>query len=209
MSPDAPLNADAHEAAWGHALFDTALGPCGIAWGPGSIAAVQLPEADAPATQARLLRGLRQGNYPQVLPPAVPPAVVRHAIAGIQGLLAGEALDLREVPLDMSGVSAFHQQVYAIARAIPPGQTRTYGEVAEQLGSKGLSRAVGQALGLNPFAPVVPCHRVLAASGGMGGFSAPGGAETKARLLTLEKARTNAVPTLFDLEFSVAPPRGG
>ena len=111
MSPDAPLNADAHEAAWGHALFDTALGPCGIAWGPGGIAAVQLPEADAPATQARLLRGLWQGTYPQVLPPAAPPAVVRHAIAGIQGLLAGQARDLREVPLDMSGVSAFHQQV--------------------------------------------------------------------------------------------------
>ena len=136
MSPDAPLNADAHEAAWGHALFDTALGPCGIAWGPGGIAAVQLPEADAPATQARLLRGLGRGTYPQVLPPAAPPAEVRHAIAGIQGLLAGQALDLREVPLDMSGVSAFHQQVYAIARAIPPGQTRTYGEVAEQLGGR-------------------------------------------------------------------------
>ena len=197
MSSDAPLNADAHEAAWGNALFDTALGPCGIAWGPGGIAAVQLPEADAPATQARLLRGLRQGTYPQVLPPAVPPAVVRHAIAGIQGLLAGQALDLREVPLDMSGVSAFHQQVYAIARAIPPGQTRTYGEVAEQLGSKGLSRAVGQALGLNPFAPVVPCHRVLGSGFQAGGFSATGGTATKLRMLQVEGAcwgDTQALP---------------
>ena len=207
MSPDAPLNADAHEAAWGHALFDTALGPCGIAWGPGGIAAVQLPEADAPATQARLLRGLERGTYPQVLPPAVPPAEVlppavppaevRHAIAGIQGLLAGQALDLREVPLDMSGVSAFHQQVYAVARAIPPGQTRTYGEVAEQLGGKGLSRAVGQALGLNPFAPVVPCHRVLAAGDKPGGFSAGGGALTKMRMLQIEGACLGGTLSLF------------
>ena len=207
MSSDAPLNADAHEAEWGHALFDTALGPCGIAWGPGGIAAVQLPEADAPATQARLLRGLERGTYPQVLPPAVPPAEVlppavppaevRHAIAGIQGLLAGQALDLREVPLDMSGVSAFHQQVYAVARAIPPGQTRTYGEVAEQLGGKGLSRAVGQALGLNPFAPVVPCHRVLAAGDKPGGFSAGGGALTKMRMLQIEGACLGGTLSLF------------
>ena len=197
MSPNASLNADAHEAVWGHALFDTALGPCGIAWGPGGIAAVQLPEADAPATQARLLRGLGRGTYPQVLPPAVPPAEVRHAIAGIQGLLAGQALDLREVPLDMSGVSVFHQRVYALARAIPPGQTRTYGEVAEQLGSKGLSRAVGQALGLNPFAPVVPCHRVLAAGDKPGGFSAGGGALTKMRMLEIEGACLGGTRSLF------------
>ncbi|HVL44756.1 MAG TPA: methylated-DNA--[protein]-cysteine S-methyltransferase [Acidovorax sp.] len=197
MSPDVPQGADVREAASGHVLFDTALGPCGIAWGPGGIVAVQLPEADAPATQARLLRGLAQGAYPQVLQPAVPSAVVRRAIAGIQGLLAGQPLDLRELPLDLSGVSAFHQRVYAIARAIPPGQTRTYGEVAEQLGGKGLSRAVGQALGLNPFAPVVPCHRVLAAGDQPGGFSAGGGALTKMRMLQIEGACLGGTRSLF------------
>ena len=154
-----------------------------------------------------LVDAARDGHVPLVYiapqttdaywPPDRVMAVVRDAIAGIQGLLAGQALDLREVPLDMSGVSAFHQQVYAIARAIPPGQTRTYGEVAEQLGGKGLSRAVGQALGLNPFAPVVPCHRVLAAGDKPGGFSAGGGALTKMRMLQIEGACQGGTRSLF------------
>ena len=177
----------------GHALLDTAIGTCGIAWGPGGIVAVQLPEADAEATRARLLR-----SHSHCAQSAEPPATVRGAIEGIQALLAGQPRDLSEVPLDMSGISPFHQQVYAIARAIPPGSTRTYGEVAEQIGSKGLSRAVGQALGLNPFAPVVPCHRVLAAGDRPGGFSAGGGALTKLRMLQIEGACPGGTPSLFD-----------
>ncbi|MFN3437216.1 MAG: methylated-DNA--[protein]-cysteine S-methyltransferase [Acidovorax sp.] len=192
------LAASAHPvpgSAWGHghALFDTAIGTCGIAWGPGGIVAVQLPEADAQATQARLLRGLS----PCCAGSAESPPAVRSAIEGIQALLTGQPRDLCEVPLDMSGISPFHQQVYAIARAIPPGSTRTYGEVAEQIGSKGLSRAVGQALGLNPFAPVVPCHRVLAAGDKPGGFSAGGGALTKLRLLQIEGACPGGTLPLF------------
>lgn len=177
----------------GHALFDTAIGTCGIAWGPGGIVAVQLPEADADATRARMLRG-----HSHCARPAEPPATVRSAIAGIQALLTGQPRDLCEVLLDMSGISPFHQQVYAIARAIPPGSTRTYGEVAEQIGHKGLSRSVGQALGLNPFAPVVPCHRVLAAGDRPGGFSAGGGALTKLRMLQIEGACPGGTPSLFD-----------
>ena len=185
----APDSASAH----GHALLDTAIGTCGIAWGPGGIVAVQLPEVDAAATQARLLRGLPApcANF------ADPPPTVRNAIDGIQALLAGHPRDLREVPLDMSRISPFHQQVYALARAIAPGSTRTYGDVAEQLGGKGLSRAVGQALGLNPFAPVVPCHRVLAAGGKAGGFSAGGGAVTKLRMLEIEGACLGGTLPLF------------
>jgi len=155
--------------------------------------AVQLPEADADATRARLLRS----HAACAQPTEDLPAAVRGAIQGIQALLAGEPRDLREVPLDLSGVSPFHQQVYAMARAIAPGCTRTYGEVAEQLGSKGLSRAVGQALGLNPFAPVVPCHRVLAAGGKTGGFSAGGGAATKMRMLEIEGAFAHDTLALF------------
>lgn len=183
------------DATPGHglALFDTAIGTCGIAWGPGGIVAVQLPEADAEATRARLLR-----SHSHCAQSGEPPAPVRSAIEGIQALLAGQPRDLCEVPLDMSGISPFHQQVYAIARAIPPGRTRTYGEVAEQIGSKGLSRAVGQALGLNPFAPVVPCHRVLAAGDRPGGFSAGGGALTKLRMLQIEGACPGGTPSLFD-----------
>ena len=185
----APDSASAH----GHALFDSAIGTCGIAWGPGGIVAVQLPEVDAAATQVRLLRGLLVpcANF------ADPPPTVRNAIDGVQALLTGHSLDLREVPLDMSRISPFHQQVYALARAIAPGTTRTYGELAEQLGGKGLSRAVGQALGLNPFAPVVPCHRVLAAGGKAGGFSAGGGAATKLRMLEIEGAAMGGTLPLF------------
>ena len=180
-------------AGHGHALFGTAIGTCGIAWGPGGIVAVQLPEADAQATRARMLLRLAH-----CAPRPEPPAVVRAAIEGVQALLAGQPRDLCEVPLDMSRISPFHQQVYAITRAIPPGCTRTYGEVAQEIGSKGLARSVGQALGLNPFAPVVPCHRVLAAGDKPGGFSASGGALTKLRMLQIEGACPGGTASLFD-----------
>ena len=179
-------------AGHGHALFGTAIGTCGIAWGPGGIVAVQLPEADAQATRARMLLRLAH-----CAPRPEPPAVVRAAIEGVQALLAGQPRDLCEVPLDMSRISPFHQQVYALARAIAPGSPRAYGDLAEQLGRKGLSRAVGQALGLNPFAPVVPCHRVLAAGGKTGGFSAGGGAATKLRMLEIEGAHIGGTLPLF------------
>jgi methylated-DNA-[protein]-cysteine S-methyltransferase len=97
--------------------------------------------------------------------------------------------------LDMDGVPEFHRKVYDAARAIPPGETRSYGEVAAALGEPGAAQAVGRALGRNPFPIVVPCHRVLAANGALHGFSAPGGIETKRRMLALEGA---GAPTLFD-----------
>lgn len=193
--PDAPAitTATAICAGHGHVLFDTAIGICGMAWGPGGIVAVQLPEADADGTRARLLRGLSS----HCAEPGNPPAAVRSAIEGIQALLIGQPRDLCEVPLDMSRISTFHQQVYAIARGIAPGHTRTYGEVAEQISHKGLSRSVGQALGLNPFAPVVPCHRILGANGQTGGFSAGGGAATKMRMLEIEGAFAHETLALF------------
>lgn len=182
----------------GHALFGTLLGTCGIAWGPAGITAVQLPEATAEATRARLLRSLpaTSENPP---PETEPPPAVREAIASVQALLAGQRPgDLRHLVLDMSHLSAFHQRVYARTRAIPPGQVMTYGDLAAELGGKGLARAIGQAMGANPFAPVVPCHRVLAAGGQSGGFSASGGAITKWRLLQAEGYRPGGQPTLFD-----------
>ncbi len=167
----------------GFALFETPIGACGIAWGPHGIVGVQLPEAGEGATRGRMKR--RFPGWAEVeAPPEIEPA-----IAGIRRLLAGEALDLAEIVLDMEGVSEFHQRVYAIARRIQPGHTRSYGDIAAELGDKGLARAVGQALGLNPFAPVVPCHRVLAAGGKWGGFSAHGGAASKLRMLAIEGAR--------------------
>ncbi|MGP1681426.1 MAG: methylated-DNA--[protein]-cysteine S-methyltransferase [Giesbergeria sp.] len=170
------------EAACGHAVFDTVLGLCGIAWGPRGICGVQLPEQDAASTRARLLR------YTGPLPQAEPPESVRAAMHQIAALLTGDPHDLSALVLDMSGLTDFQRRVYAVTCAIPPGQTRTYGEIATELGDRQLARAVGQALGFNPFAPVVPCHRVLAAGQRPGGFSAHGGAATKLRMLAAEGA---------------------
>lgn len=120
--------------------------------------------------------------------PAQPPPEVRLAIDGIRSLLEGRWADLSQVRLDLGGLPSFHQRVYEAARAIPAGSTVTYGELAARIGSPGASRAVGQALGRNPFLLVVPCHRILAANGKLGGFSSPGGTGTKLRLLRLEQA---------------------
>lgn len=181
-------------ATQAYALFDTPIGHCGIAWGPRGLTGVQLPEADETATRARMVQrfpGCSEGT---------PPPQVQEAMDVVVALLNGtpqDPTDLSHLQLDMEGVPPFHQRVYALARRIPPGETVTYGELARQLNEPGAARAVGQALGANPFAPVVPCHRVLAANGQAGGFSAGGGVHTKLRLLLIERARFNG-PGLFD-----------
>lgn len=173
-------------------LFDSPLGRCGIAWSGAGLRAVQLPSPDDAATLARLAcaaagREVASEPLPVVPPHQAPPAIAA-AMAGIVALFGGQARDLREVPLDQTGVPDFARQVYALARAIPPGATLSYGELARRLGDPGAARAVGRALGENPFVIVVPCHRVLAAGGRPGGFSAPGGLATKRRLLEIEAA---------------------
>ncbi len=172
-------------------LFDTALGRCGIGWSARGIASVQLPDL----SDARMLARLRM-RLPGALIAPPPPAVLA-AAERMQRLLQGERDDLLDVALDMDGIAPFHERVYARARAIPPGQTITYGELAADLGDPGAARAVGQALGLNPFAPIVPCHRILAAGARSGGFSAPGGVDTKLRMLLIERAAFGE-PGLFD-----------
>ena len=178
-------------------LFDTPIGRCGIAWSERGILALQLPEAREEATRARLLRRAPGAR------PAPPPPEVRRALDLILALLDGRPSDLGSIELDMSGVPTFDRRVYDAARAIPPGATRSYGEIARELGDPGLARAVGRALGRNPFAIVVPCHRVLAAGGRIGGFSAEGGTATKRRLLAIEGAVPGGGPSLFD-HFGVA-----
>lgn len=172
-------------------LFDTPIGHCCIAWGPRGVTAFQLPEASDAATLRRICRG------GAVLPQAEPPTDIRCAIAGVAALLHGEPIDLRDVVLDFDGIAPFHRRVYEITRQILPGQTRSYGEIAAELGDPGSSRAVGQALGANPFAIIVPCHRVLAAGGRSGGFSASGGVSTKLRILLIEHAQIGDEPSLF------------
>jgi methylated-DNA-[protein]-cysteine S-methyltransferase len=175
----------------GFALFETAIGHCGIVWSERRVAGVQLPERSEEATRNRIRR-----RFPAARE-AVPPDVVQHAIGDIVALLDGEPRDLTHVTIDTDGMADFNRRVYAVARTIPPGATLSYGEIAERLGDRSLARDVGQALGQNPIPIVVPCHRVLAAGGKVGGFSAPGGVVTKLRLLTIEGAQPNG-PTLFD-----------
>lgn len=178
--------------ARGYAAFDTALGPMAIAWGAHGVVAVQLPDADPVRQRLRLLRDAPGAQ------PAAPPPTVRAAIDGIRALLGGAAVDLGFVGLDLRRIADFERRVYEAARGIAPGRVTTYGEVAARLGDPALARAVGRALARNPFAPVVPCHRVLGAGGRPGGFSAPGGLATKLELLRIERARLSADPGLFD-----------
>jgi methylated-DNA-[protein]-cysteine S-methyltransferase len=180
--------------ASGFTLFDTVIGRCGVAWGERGVAGVQLPEADEQETRARMLQRFPAAGE------ATPPPEVQHAIDRIMALLRGEASDLSAIALDMDQVPAFHRRVYEAARGIPPGMTLSYGDIAARAGAPGAARAVGQALGRNPFPIVVPCHRVLAAGGKIGGFSAQGGIVTKRRMLAIEGAPLNgaATPLLDD-----------
>jgi len=177
--------------ASGFALFDTAIGRCGIAWGEGGVAGVQLPEAGEAETRVRMLHRFPAAGE------AAPPPQIRQAVERIVALLGGEGGDLATVALDMDQVPAFHRRVYEVARTIPPGKTLSYGDLAARLGAPGAARAVGQALGRNPFPIVVPCHRVLAAGGKIGGFSAPGSITTKRRLLAIEAVHAITAPRLF------------
>ena len=178
----------------GFVLFDTPIGHCAMAWSARGLTGVQLPEADQARTRARMQR-----RFPDCAE-SVPPPVVQDAMRDVLALLRGEPnqpADLSNIVLDMEGVPPFQRRVYEVARAISPGTTLTYGDIAARLGEPGSARAVGQALGHNPFAPVVPCHRVLAAGGRPGGFSANGGVATKLRMLQIERTRFNG-PGLFD-----------
>jgi methylated-DNA-[protein]-cysteine S-methyltransferase len=165
-----------------YSLFQTAIGACGIAWGARGVVAVQLPEVTESATLARLLRR-HCGAVARR-----PARDMQRAIDDMVALLAGEARDLQHVRLDLAQVPAFHRRVYALVRRIAPGQTCSYGEVAARCGDPRAARAVGQAMARNPFPIIVPCHRVLAAGGRSGGFSARGGVGTKLQLLAIEGA---------------------
>jgi methylated-DNA-[protein]-cysteine S-methyltransferase len=160
--------------------FQTAIGRCEIGWTEHGVARVRLP-----------------GSRPSAAG-ASPPAGVRRAIDGIVSLLAGEPADLSSVEVDLGRAQQFDRRVYALAREIPPGETRTYGELARLLGEPD-ARAVGAALARNPVPLVVPCHRVIAADGALRGFSAPGGIETERRLLEIEGACAVGAQTLFEL----------
>lgn len=175
----------------GFALFETPIGACGIAWSEFGLLATRLPQTDSARAGAGLAKHF----------PALEEATMPSAVAGIAERigrhLGGERADYRDVTLDENGIGEWERSVYRAAAAIPFGETRTYGELARALGRPEAAQAVGQALGRNPWPIVVPCHRILAADGRTGGFSAPGGARTKLRLLQIEGALAPASLPLF------------
>ena len=179
-------------SAQAFALFETPIGTCAVAWIGRGIAGLQLPEVNPAATRARVGR-----RWPGVVEADSVPAGVQRVLDRVLALLAGEAVDLADIPLDLDTAPDFHRRVYEVARTIPPGRTMTYGEIARRLGVPHESRAVGQALGKNPVAIIVPCHRVLGADGKMGGFSANGGVSTKRRMLEIEGAAEVGAGPLF------------
>jgi methylated-DNA-[protein]-cysteine S-methyltransferase len=173
------------------AVFETPIGPCAIAWTERAVVAFQLPDGTAEKTCVRLRR-----RWPGAVETS-PPGWVTEIIGKVVRLLNGEKVDLTDVPLDLEASPDFHRQVYGVARTIPAGQTMTYGEIAKRLGVPHESREVGQAMGRNPVAVIVPCHRVLGADGKMGGFSANGGVATKRRILEIEGASAVGAGPLF------------
>lgn len=180
-------------------IFSTPIGDCGIAWDGDKIIATLLPDMTSEATGARLAErtGATMGK---------PTACVLRAIGSITALLEGKRTDLSFIACDYDQVGPFAEKVYTATRAIPAGETLTYGEIASQLGDKSLSRRVGQTLGRNPFPIIVPCHRVMGANGRLTGFSAPGGIDTKLKLLEIEKASIGGSRGLFGhLPMAVKP----
>jgi len=167
----------------GFALFESQIGRCGIAWANGGVVALALPGARDAATRALLLARCPEATEQP------PPRPVARAIKNIERLLRGDKVSFDDLTLEMAGLPVFQRRVYEMVRGIPAGTTLSYGEVAARLGSPGSARAVGQALGKNPFPIVVPCHRVLASGGKLGGFTANGGVDTKVRMLELEGVR--------------------
>lgn len=178
--------------ALGFTLFDTAVGRCGIVWGEHGIVGLQLPESSDDKARSRVTK-----RFPSAAE-SEPPAEACKAINLIVALLGSEPSDLSEIALDMDRLADFEQRVYAIARSIPPGRTLTYGDIATKLGDKLAARDVGQAMGKNPFPIVVPCHRVVAANGKLGGFSASGGVKTKLKLLAIEGTLAGSQLGLFE-----------
>jgi methylated-DNA-[protein]-cysteine S-methyltransferase len=186
--------------ASGYALFDTAIGRCALVWRGGLVVGAALPEVSD--ERARLSLGRR---FPGAVE-ADPPLFAARAIARIQELLDGHRTDLGDIALDLGAGSDFERSVWEAARRIPCGEVRSYGDIAREIGAPQGAQAVGAALGRNPVPIIVPCHRVLAADGRSGGFSAPGGVETKFRILEIEGAKRPGEPELFEsLPLKVKP----
>ena len=183
----------------GYALFDTAIGRCALVWRGGFVIGAALPEETDEQARRSLAR-----RFPGAVE-TDPPPFAAEAIARIIGLLDGQGTDLSDIPLDLRG-SELELAVWEAARHIPCGEVRSYGDLAREIGQPRAAQAVGVALGRNPVPIIVPCHRILAADGKSGGFSAPGGVATKFRILAIEGAKRRGEPELFEsLPLKVRP----
>jgi methylated-DNA-[protein]-cysteine S-methyltransferase len=162
-------------------VFETASGFCGIAWNNVGITRFQLATRSAEATERILLRRVPGAE------PGAPTPEVAEAVAAVRRYFEGEETDFSSFKLDLGEQDPFFERIYAAARRVGWGQTTTYGTLARELGAgPEAARDVGQAMAKNPVALIIPCHRVLAAGGKVGGFSAPGGSAAKIRMLELE-----------------------
>lgn len=182
-------------------IFDTPIGPCGMAWHEGKIIGVEIGDADENETRYRLQSRFSDTEVSN------PPPYVAETIDKVRVLLEGGDPDFSQTPLALDSVPDLNRKVYEILLKLKAGETITYGAIARRLGDVSLSQAVGYALGKNPFPIIVPCHRVLGSNGKIGGFSAAGGTVTKLRLLNIERARTSLEPDLFGGLPLQAPPQ--
>lgn len=179
---------DTFQAIAGHAVFETAIGFIGIAWSEAGLTRLCLPQRSRDAVERRLLR--HAGNAAS----SARPQWIAELIASIKAHAAGEDVDFSGGPVDLTGVDDFRLAIYDAARKLAFGETTTYGELAKRAGHAGLARETGAALGANPVPLVIPCHRILAAGGKIGGFSAPGGSTTKEKMLAIEGVRVGPPP---------------
>lgn len=181
-----------------HAIvFETTLGLCGFSWETDAVAVFSLPQASPEALERRLKAPLA----------TQPPAWVQRLVERVQRHLNGDVDDFADVALDLTAVSAFDQSVYAALRKVAPGSTTTYGGLAQAIGDAGAARAIGRSMATNPLPLLIPCHRVLPATGELGGFSAYGGDVTKQRLLAIEGVRRLVQVDLFTASETAAAPR--
>jgi methylated-DNA-[protein]-cysteine S-methyltransferase len=182
----------------GYSLFETPLGVCGIAWridAPHAVTCFQLPEATVEQTEARIARHCGRTA------PSEPPASIVQIMEMVRRHLAGELQEFKDIEVDFGEAAPFAKSVYEAIRRIPAGELKTYGELAAELQQPQAAQAVGQVLGRNPIPLIVPCHRIVAAGGRPGGFSAPGGLQTKAKLLEIEGASWMKAPVTNQIAF--------
>jgi methylated-DNA-[protein]-cysteine S-methyltransferase len=170
-----------------YTVFETRNGHVAVAWNVRGVSSLRLPSASAQAAETSVLRRLPGAQR------AAPPPPISALSGDIVRYFQGEEIDFASTPVDLGAQSDFFSGVYDHIRKLGWGETTTYGAVAKALGAEPqAARDVGQAMAANPVPLIVPCHRVLAAGGKIGGFSAPGGSNSKARMLEIEGAAPSA-----------------